>query len=380
MKQLALFCSAVLLSAGLHAPAAAPERLRIQDTRFVHADGSPFQWRGITAFRLLDYVAAGQEDRAVAFLRWATSQRLTVVRVFAMLHGFFELPAARGRAALPRLLTLAAAQGLYVEIVGLTTTAAAPVDPAAQISELGRIASRHDNALLELANEPYHPTQSADVHQPVFLGRLASSVPAGIPVSLGSIEEDAGFASGTYATWHVPRRSGEAGWGHVLAIADGAVFPRRLGKPVISDEPIGAGPRFEPGRRDDEPDRFRAAALLTRLAGLGATFHYEGGLHARVPEGKELACFAAWNEAWSLLPGDVERRGVFRKAGETGAAVRGFQPRTALAVFERQDAGRAWVLVVRPASEPRLRWASGWKPRAVQRAGGVQVIEAVRTK
>ena len=380
MKQLALSCGVFLLWAGLQSPAAAPGRLRVQDTRFVHVDGSPFQWRGITAFRLLDYVAAGQEDRAVAFLRWAASQRLTVVRVFAMLHGFFDLPAAQGRAALPRLLTLAASHGLYVEIVGLTTTAEAHVEPAPQILELGRIAARHDNAMLEIANEPYHPTQSAEVHQPAFLRRLASSVPPGIPVSLGSIEENQGFASGTYATWHVPRRSGEAGWGHVLAIADGAVFPRRMGKPVISDEPIGAGPRFEPGRRDDQPDRFRAAALLTRLAGLGATFHYEGGLHARVPEGRELACFAAWNEAWSLLPGDIERRGVFRMAGEPGAAVQGFQTGTALAVFERQDSDRAWVLVVRPASEPRLRWSNGWTPRGVQRAGGVQVIEAVRTK
>lgn len=380
MKQLALFCGAFLLWAGLHSSAGVPGRLRIQDTRFVHADGSPFQWRGITAFRLLDYVAAGQEDRAVAFLRWAASQRLTVVRVFAMLHGFFDLPAERGRIALPRLLTLAASHGVYVEIVGLTTTAEAPVEPAAQILELGRIAARHDNALLEIANEPYHPTQSGDVHQPPFLGRLASSVPAGIPVSLGSIEEDPGFASGTYVTWHVPRRSGDGGWGHVLAIAEGAAFPGRFRKPVISDEPIGAGEKFQPGRRDDDPGRFRAASLLTRLAGLGATFHYEGGLHGRVPEGRELACFAAWNEAWTLLPRDIERRGTFRKAGEPGAVIRGFDRGTALAVFERQDADRAWILAVRPASEIRLRWADGWKPGASQRAGGVQIIQAERTR
>jgi hypothetical protein len=147
---------------------------------------------------------------------------------------------------------------------------------------------------------------------------------------------------------------------------------------VISDEPIGAGPKLQPGRRDDEPDRFRAAALLTRLAGLGATFHYEGGLHARIPEGRELACFNAWNEAWTLLPGDIEQRGVFREAGGEGAAVRGFDRGRALAVFERQDAHRAWVLVVRPTGSVSLQWTEGWSGRTVTRTAGADIIIAER--
>ena len=36
-----------------------------------------------------------------------------------------------------------------------------------------------------------------------------------------------------------------------------------------------------------------AAAALTGLAGLGATFHYESGLQAGIPTGKELECFTA---------------------------------------------------------------------------------------
>ncbi len=359
--------------------AAAPGRLRAQGTRFVNPDGSTFQWRGIAAFRLADYVADRQEPRAREFLKWAGTRRLTVVRVFAMLHGFFELPAARGRLAIPRLLDLAAEYGLHVEVVGLTGTAeAGVVEPRRQIRSLGAIAARHDNTLLELANEPYHPTQSADVHRPEYLKDLASLVPQRVAVSLGSIEQGHGFAGGSYVTWHVPRRSSEDGWGHVLAIAEGAGFPGQFGKPVISDEPIGAGPRLQPGRRDDNPDRFRAAALLTRLAGLGATFHYEGGLHARIPEGRELACFNAWNEAWTTLPADIEQRGVFRKAGEEGAAVRGFDRGTALAVFERQDGNRAWVLVVRPGAGVTLRLVDGWKTTKTYRGGGVEVLTAER--
>ena len=354
--------------------------MRVQGTRFVNPDGSTFHWRGITAFRLVDFVADGEEQRAARFLKWARGERLTVVRVFAMLHGFFDLPAARGRAALPRLLEIAASEGLQVEVVGLTGTAEpGAVSPRQQIRELGRIAGRHDNALLELANEPHHPTQSPDVHRPEFLEQLASLVPQRVPVSLGSIEGDRGFARGTYVTWHVPRGSGEGNWEPVLAIAEGAGLSRQFGKPVISDEPIGAGSVSEPGRRDDDPDRFRAAVLLARLAGLGVTFHYEGGLQARIPEGRELECFNAWNEAWGWLPDDVERRGVFRKAGDDGAVVRGFDPATALAVFERQDGARAWVLVVRPSGDVKLQWSDGWSVHGARSAGGVQVVLAERT-
>ena len=58
----------------------------------------------------------------------------------------------------------------------------------------------------------------------------------------------------------------------VLAVAAGAELLTKLKKPVVSDEPIGAGATYQPGRRDDQPARFRAAALLTRLVGMGATF------------------------------------------------------------------------------------------------------------
>ncbi len=353
--------------------------LRIDGTRFVDAAGATFQWRGITGFRLLDYVADGQQAAAREYLVWAKSQHLTVVRVFAMLDGFFDLPADAGRRALPELLRLAADHDVHVEVVGLTNTAKGNVDSREQIRALGELVARHPNALLELANEPIHPTQSPDVHRPQFLRGLAAAVPDAVPVSLGSIENDEGFAAGDYVTWHSPRESGEGGWAHVTAVANGAELPRRLHKPVISDEPIGAGPAFDPGRRDNNPDRFRAAALLTRLAGLGATFHYEGGLHARIPAGRELECFTAWNEAWQLLPGDVEHRGVFRKAGDAGAVVSRFDPKTALDVLERQDAARAWILVIRPGAKVSLQLAGGWSVESRRRAGGVEIIHARRS-
>ena len=123
----------------------------------------------------------------------------------------------------------------------------------------------------------------------------------------------------------------------MLAVAQGAAFVRKFGKPVVSDEPIGAGPRDEPGRRDNRPARFRAAALLTRLAGMGATFHYEGGLQAKIPQGAELACLAAWREAWTLLPADVESQGTFAACRERRRGRAGLRPEGRLRGVRARD-------------------------------------------
>jgi hypothetical protein len=185
-------------------------------------------------------------------------------------------------------------------------------------------------------------------------------VPRDIPVALGSIERGDGFGEGSYLTWHAPRESGKGGWSHVLELAQGGALLDRWKKPVVSDEPIGAGARFQPGRRDDAPERFRAAALLTRLAGLGATFHYESGLQARVPEGRELECFNAWNEAWTLLPADVEQHGTFRSGGVAGGIVSSFDRERILGVYERADGRRGWLLILGDGAAA-VTVADGWK-------------------
>ena len=134
-------------------------------TRFVTPDGRTFQWRGITAFRLVDYVADGQEAQAERYLAWAASQGLTVVRVLTMMAGQFDLRPEDGRRALPRVLELASKHGLYVEVVALAGTADIPVNLQEHVEEIGKILAAHPNGLLEIANEPVHPSQSADVQQ-----------------------------------------------------------------------------------------------------------------------------------------------------------------------------------------------------------------------
>ncbi|HET7695531.1 MAG TPA: hypothetical protein VFK57_07480 [Vicinamibacterales bacterium] len=263
--------------------------LRVSGTRFISPDGSTFRWRGISAFRLLEFVAHGRENEADAYLKWAASKRLTVVRVFAMADGIFQLTPADGARALPRLLEMARKHGMYVEVVAFTGTSVITVDRAAFVKAIAAICAQHSNALLELANEPGHPTQAKEMHNPAHLQSLLPHVPKGVPVALGSVEYHDGFAAGTYVTWHSPRGSD---W--VKQVEEGAALMKKFGKPLINDEPIGAADAPQPGRRDSDPARFRAAAAAMRRAGVGATFHYDGGIQTRLPTKGEMACLDAW--------------------------------------------------------------------------------------
>ena len=269
--------------------------LKISGTRFLKPDGTAFEWRGITAFRLLELVAHGREADADAYLVWAASKKLTVVRVLGMADGMFKLSPADGQHALPRLLDLAQKRGLQVEIVALADTAAIKVDFPRHVKAIGEVCARYPNALVEIANEPVHPTQATALHDAGYLKSLATLVPAGVPVSLGSVENGDGFAEGAYVTWHAPR---SGGW--PAEIARGATLMKRFKKPLVNDEPMGAGEKAVPGRRDNDPEHFRQAAAASRRAGIGATFHYEGGLQASLPSKIELACLDAWLAGFSV--------------------------------------------------------------------------------
>jgi hypothetical protein len=263
--------------------------LRVSGTHFLKPDGSRFAWRGITAFRLVELVAHGRQTEADAYLKWAASKKLTLVRVFVMADALFKLSPADGVRALPILLDMASRHGLYVEVVALADTARLETNIPAHVRAVWEVCARYGNALLEIANEPAHPTQSRVLHDPAYLQQLARTLSKGVPVSLGSVEANDGYGAGDYVTWHAPR-----GGDHVRTLQHGTALIRQFAKPVISDEPIGAADRVVPGRRDNSPDRFRAAARATRRSGMEATFHYESGLQAMLPSTTEMACLDAW--------------------------------------------------------------------------------------
>lgn len=334
--------------------------LTIEGTSFRTADGQPFLWRGVTAFSLLAQLAAGDSAAVDRYLTWAANEHLTVLRVLSMAKHLFDLSPQAGRRHLGDLLTRAAARGLYVEIVALADTAEIAVPLDEQVRAIGEIAARHPNAIVELANEPYHATQRSEVNDLEALSALLALVPDPVPVAVGAPDEPGRIVAGDFITHHFPRSSGAGGWGHVRDLIIGRDLLARVRKPVINDEPVGAGAVTVPGRRDAEPARFETAALLTRMIGMGATFHYEGGLQTRIPEGRELECFRAWQAAWRHLPSDIEASGVFRLPGEPGAAIVRVDG-AGLGAWEVQQGDSVWVLIARPAGDRAVRWAEHWR-------------------
>lgn len=369
------------LSADSAPPGSSPTRLRVDGRAFRAAGGSRFSWRGLTAFRLVELIAHGQQAQAVSVLDWAKAHGVTVVRVLTMADVLFKLSPDEGRSALPRLLKLAMSRGLYVEAVALADTGRIPVALDEQVKAIGAVCAAAPNCLLELANEPWaRHTQSRETGDPARLRALRAVVPAGVPVSLGSASADDSdeLAAGDYVTVHIAREDGDRGWRHVTRMQVAEELSARTGKPVVDDEPIGAAEASQPGRRDADPNRWFAKGVLARMLGIGATFHYEGGLQGHVPRGREAACFDAWRRGLDSLPAGVEDRTAFARPDAADAAVLAFDRSRALGVFVAQGLREAWAAAVGATGNPAIRWREGWRPTSTRNHPGVIIVKAAR--
>ena len=130
----------------------------------------------------------------------------------------------------------------------------------------------------------------------------------------------------------------------------------RWKKPVINDEPIGAGAEYQPGRRDNSPERFGAAGALAEFIGLASTFHYEGGLQARLPEEPEAACLDAWQRGIEMAAGQASGEML---AGDS-LAPRLARVSGARQAFGRLSSDRAALLIIEPVEQPSVQWTDGW--------------------
>jgi len=131
-------------------------------------------------------VARGQENDVDRFFTGLVENGVTVVRVLSMAANMFPLRPDEAVAALPRTLDLARRRGLHVEVVGLADTKQYNFDHQAHIRAIGQICADAQNAFLEIANEPIHDTQRAEVGDANYLSTLRALVPPSLPVALGA--------------------------------------------------------------------------------------------------------------------------------------------------------------------------------------------------
>lgn len=376
-------CALVLAAAVPPAgPAVAQARdsahLRAEGRRLVGPDGQPFDWRGITAFRLVEMVAHGRASEAESYLAWARARSLSIVRVFSMASQLFELSPEDGVAALPSVLEMADRHGMFVEVVALADTALVEVDMPRHVERVGAIAARFPRTLVEIANEPRHPTQNPKLADRAFVRTLRALVPSAVPTATGAPPDKHGRADGDYITLHLDRAFDEGGWRHVRQAAAAETVSRVTNKPVIDDEPIGAAAQASPARRDNSPDRFRAMALMDRLAGIGATFHYAGGLHARRPDAVEEACLTAWLEGLDAAGVSAGRGTTFAEIGAGAGPVESWDRSNGRRGFVAFSSEGAWAVALAGAGDPRFRWTEGWRETDRRLWPGLWLARAVR--
>jgi hypothetical protein len=329
-----------------HAPAGAPNALNgrpdqtpaacgrpsARGADLVCADGSRFHWRGVTAFALLEQIAHGRGADADAYMRWARETGFNLVRVLAMADVLFALPPGEGRRHLAALFERAHTLGLYVEIVALADTARYEMTAAElrdQVAAVGRAAAAHANAIVQIANEHYHSTQSRVLHDPAAFVDLAAVVPPQVLFTASAaLRDTAAEPQGAFITRHLSRSETPPRMLERVQLL--GRLAERTGKPVVSGEPIGAAERDEPGRRLSDPAFFGELARRISGAGLaGGTFHCEDGLRSRVPGPVQQACARAYVEGARLQPGahacqgdaGMEPAGVsLRQPGRTASA------------------------------------------------------------
>src|SRR5262245_52288943 len=91
-RLLYILALALSLSGGRPVPSVLAQTAHLRaDAISFRSGSSSFEWRGISAFRLVEMAAHGRDRDVIRFLDWARSQQLTVVRVFVMARHLFQL-------------------------------------------------------------------------------------------------------------------------------------------------------------------------------------------------------------------------------------------------------------------------------------------------
>ena len=336
-----------------------PQRLHVCGIQFCREDGTRWNWYGLTAFSLAYDISQGREDDVIRFLNWSAEHSVTIVRVLTTNYatataGLFDLDPAIGRDAAERVLQLAAERGLYAELVGLAGTAKRTFDHSDHLQQLGALCEHYPNCLIEVANEPNHPSQASQVKDPKYLQSLRAHIPSHVLTALGAAhgpsDESQDYTGGDYVTVHGDRRNGEGGWRWVRHTREmQAQRDHHHHKPVVNDEP---------GRNVPNVDQHLALGLLTRLYSIGDTFHYAGGLRGKIPQGDELLAFLARQRAWQALPQDWTGR--YSRATLAGDPIKSIDGTQVLRAYSSLRPTEGYVLGLRVDSESSIRWGNNW--------------------
>jgi hypothetical protein len=376
---LAIVCALVMAT-----PQQSPARLRVDGRRLVATNGTTFEWRGVTAFRLIDHLADGRARDADAYLDWARTAGFTVVRVLTRLDGWADLSAADGQRLLPDLLKRAASRGLYVEAVATVGSGSTPYDWRTHARRVAEICATQSNCLFEFANEPGHPSQSDDLHDMARVDRFAAEATRGLTDLVWTAgpswnADTDRVPSGAYVVRHLERAGPPLQQvARLSALAD---LSATLGKFVVSDEPTGADEQdgARTGRqRWNRPEVFFAMGALCRGFAIGCTFHLQDGLATVVPGPVQQKSARAFLDGWKSVPAGT---GAYRKGGAEGSPIASTSSSVVDAAAFVQDPAHATVVVLHTPEtldKGAVVWRDGWSATPVASRPHTTIFQTIR--
>ena len=350
-----------------------------RDGRLLAASDGRICWRSCSGFTLA-HLLTTEPQQALAYLDWVQARGFTGVRVLlgnlTWAGQTFE-SALRG---LPSLIDEAARRGLYLSLCCLTDTKdRSPAQAEGHVLAIAVLADAASNCTLELANEIGHPTQASWL-TPDFLARLGRRLPPtllwGQGAPLGQDEPlDGRFpcAEGPLLFSHLER--GRDLWNMVRRVRELYALAEIYKAPVVNNEPIGAGPIEQPGRRCSNPAIFQAMGALNALFGIQGVFHLDAGLRCTLPSPTETACADAFLLGHALL-GDAAGAGHYRNVGHAGSPVKSITNLVRAYSFLGDP---TFTIALGYTDHSVIEFAPGWVPATtVQQAEGLRILQVER--
>ena len=309
--------------------------MRTDGRIFRDAKGEAWRWKGVSAFQLLDRFARGEEIDP--FLETFASLGYNLLRVWPYVTWPGTGWASASQQRTIDFLAHVAEADFFCELTLLTDDDAGRIQPGAALVRV--LASKAPtNLVLEIGNEP---TQ----HKSIDTNALRRECEQSRFLFSSGEYEDSSKWFGSFLTAHTPRDSEWVRKAHDLLEyfnggGPGSPSDPAVKVPCVADEPI------RPDQAAYVARDFCAYAATSSLLGAGATFHYEGGKYARLPNEMERRCAEAFADGLRVFPADAPN-GAYRRIDEGLGSLRTYV------------VGR-YMTRVRPSSPKAPE--SGWSP------------------
>jgi hypothetical protein len=359
------------------------QRVRVDGRFWVTSDGAIFRPR-FTSVLVMPRDAALR----ATILDQAAGLGFNGIRTFVGRLAWAGQSAADAEAALPDLLTDAAARGLYVYATVVTDSKDGGYDIEAHARAIAQTCAAALNCLLEGVNEIGHETQSAEANDPArMLALFRRVVPADVPWALGSsarvdeaIDGQYPGAGGAFVDAHLDR--GRDLYNQVRRLREIAGLSETFRVPAMSGEPIGIAEIPMPGKQriwGDDAARFSfAMGVLCRGFELGCVFHSEDGLHGHLLGPNTQAAAVAFMDGTKAL--DTTERLAFQNAGWPGSPVmKADFDRGVVRAYSFVAGNRGWTVLLGLRGDPAVQWGGGWhQARVAEERPGIRVLEIGR--